>query len=257
MSDTLKIHFYVATSAAAQDAFATLQERYGQHSAEDADVIVPLGGDGTMLEALHKLYKLGKPFYGMNLGTVGFQLNPYQPDGLIERINDAHAYDMAPLKMTATTADGEKVEAIGFNEVALFRETSHAAKIRIFIDDKQPMEQSLIGDGVLVCTPSGSTAYNLSAGGPIIPLGSNILALTPLAPFRPRRWRGALLPHEVKVRFEVIEPETRQVRVETASRMFSKVKEVEVRESRSYSVRMLFDPDHNLEDRILSEQFTP
>ena len=257
MSDQLKIHFYVATSAAAQEAFVVLEKLYGQHTAEDADIIVPLGGDGTMLAALHDHFKLNKPFFGMNLGTIGFQLNPYQAEDLIARINGARAYDMHPLKMTATTADGKKVEAIGFNEVALFRETSHAAKIRIFIDDKEPMKESLIGDGVLVSTPSGSTAYNLSAGGPIIPLGSNVLALTPLAPFRPRRWKGALLPNEVKLRFEVIEPEVRQVRVETASRMFSKVKDVEVRESRSYTVRMLFDPDHNLEDRILSEQFMP
>lgn len=257
MSDPLKIHFYVATSAQAGKAFETLQKQYGQCTAEEADVIVPLGGDGTMLAALHDLYKLRKPFFGMNLGTVGFQLNPYRPDDLIDRIKNAKAIDMPPLKMTGTTIDGEKVEAIGFNEVALFRETSHAAQIRIFIDDKQPMKESLIGDGVLVCTPAGSTAYNFSAGGPIIPIGSNVLALTPLSPFRPRRWKGALLPHEVKVRFEVIEPETRQVRVETASRMFHKVKDVEVRESRSYSVQLLFDPDHNLEDRILSEQFSP
>jgi NAD+ kinase len=257
MDKTLKIHFHAAGHKAAQDALATLSDIYGQCAVEQAEIIVPLGGDGTMLEALHTYFPLGTPFYGMNLGTVGFMLNPYTPDNLKARLEKADSFEIHPLKMTAETTDGSHVEAIGFNEVCLFRETPHAAKITIEINGKQPMSESLIGDGVLVCTPAGSTAYNLSAGGSVIPLDGNILGLTPLSPFRPRRWRGALLPTITEFKFIVNEAETRAVRVETASQMFHNVRVVEVRQSRQNAATVMFDPEHNLEERIAREQFQP
>jgi NAD+ kinase len=253
----LKIYFHAASNARAQDAFRALEKAYGQAQASDADVIVPLGGDGTMLDSLHKFHDLGKPFYGMNLGTVGFLLNPYDEKALETRVAAAHPVDLHPLRMTAHTVDGNKVEALAFNEVTLFRESRHAAKIRIEVNGKEPMSDPLVCDGVMLSTPAGSTAYNLSAGGPIIPLGGDILALTPISPFRPRRWQGALLSTRAQVRFEVIDPDYRRVRAETDSTEVHDIAFVDVHQSTTHKVTLLFNPDHNLEERIIREQFRP
>lgn len=252
-----QIHFHPAADEKAQAAFKALSARYGQVSAEQADIIVPLGGDGTMLDCLHKLHDLNKPFYGMNLGTVGFLLNPYNPDDLPAKLAAAQNVNLFPLRMTATCLDGSQTEALAFNEVALFRETRHAAKIKIHVNGNAPMDETLVCDGVMLATPGGSTAYNLSAGGPIIPLGSNVLALTPVSPFRPRRWRGALLPADARVHFEVVEPAVRPVRAETDFTSVHQITSVDVHQSRSLHVTLLFNPDHNLEERVLKEQFLP
>lgn len=251
------VHFFPAATEKAQKAFRELEKKYGQHSAEEASVIVPLGGDGTMLSALRTFHELGKPFYGMNLGTVGFLLNPYNRKRLDERIAGAQSVVLHPLHMTAKSTDGRRLEAVAFNEVTLFRQTRHAARIQISIDGIRPLEEPLVCDGVMLSTPGGSTAYNLSAGGPIIPLDSNILALTPISPFRPRRWRGALLRDGADVVFDVLEPIDRPVRAETDGGFAENVVSVSVRQSRTVSVTLMFDPGHNLEERILQEQFTP
>lgn len=252
----MKIYFHCADSKDAQDAYKELQGNYKQHDVNECDVIVPLGGDGTMLDALHKFHDLGKPFFGVNLGTVGFLLNPYREHDLTERLKHAESFKIYPLRMKAHTTDGKKVEGLAFNEVALFRQTRHAAKIKILVDGKEHMDETLVCDGVMLSTPAGSTAYNLSAGGPIIPLGGNMLALTPVSPFRPRRWRGAQLPTKAKVRIEVIEPDYRSVRAETDAAEVKNVTHVDIRQSRKNKVTLMFDPDHNLEDRILKEQFS-
>jgi NAD+ kinase len=253
----LKIYFHAATRANAQEAFKALEKIYGQATPQTADVIVPLGGDGTMLECLQKFHDLGKPFYGMNLGTVGFLLNPYEEKDLEARIKAAHPVELRPLNMTAHTLDGKKVEGLAFNEVTLFRAGRHAAKIHIEVNGKKPMNDVLVCDGVMLATPAGSTAYNLSAGGPIIPLGGNLLALTPVSPFRPRRWQGALLSTEAKVKFEVMDPDFRSVRAETDAMQVDNVVSVEVSQSKTHKATMLFNPDHNLEERIIREQFKP
>ncbi len=253
----MKIHFHAGATEEAQAALKELEAEHGQAAPEDADVIIPLGGDGTMLETLHKYHKLGKPFFGINLGTVGFLLNPHNEGNLQDRLKNAKSFKIHPLRMTAHTTKGEDIQALAFNEVALFRETRHAAKIKILIDGKDPMAEDLVCDGILLSTPAGSTAYNFSAGGSIIPLGGNVLALTPISPFRPRRWRGAQLPVNVKVRLEVIEPEYRPVRAETDATEVHNVAYVDIHQSRKHPVTLMFDPDHNLEERILKEQFLP
>lgn len=250
----MKLHFHTSTTEAARDALKKLTAQYGQTEAKKADVIVPLGGDGTMLEALHKFHKLGKPFYGMNRGSIGFLLNAYRREKLLKLIKSAHSVTMHPLRMTATRRNGKKTEAIAFNEISLLREERQAAKLGISIDDVTRLPE-LICDGIILSTPAGSTAYNLSAQGPIVPLSANVLALTPISAFRPRRWRGALLPHNVSVRFDVHEAIKRPV---SASADFTEVRGVvcvDIRESRSIAVTLLFDPDHSLEERILKEQF--
>ncbi len=251
----MKLHFHCADTEEARTVCAALETTHGKHSAQDADIIVPLGGDGTMLETLHKYHELEKPFFGINLGTVGFLLNPHTEKDLIKRLENAESFKIYPLRMTAHTVDGKEVEGLAFNEVALFRQTRHAAKIKILIDGKAPMDETLVCDGLMLSTPAGSTAYNLSAGGPIIPLGGNVLALTPVSPFRPRRWRGAQLPTKANVRFEIIEPAHRPVRAETDAAEVHNVAYVDIRQSRKNQVTLMFDPDHNLEERILKEQF--
>lgn len=250
------IHFHAATSVEAQEAFSTLTGLYGQCNPDDAAVIVALGGDGTMLETLHNFYQTGKPIYGMNRGSVGFMMNPYRAENFLERLNNAQSVTLHPLRMRATTKDGKEIDAIAFNEVSLLREERHAAKISVTVDNIERLPE-LVCDGILVSTPAGSTAYNLSAHGPILPLSANVLALTPISAFRPRRWKGALLPSHVSIKFEVKDPVARPVSATADSTEVRDVARVEVRESKSLSVTLMFDPDHNLEERILKEQFLP
>lgn len=219
------------------------------------DVIVALGGDGFMLQVLHRYMHRNIPVYGMNCGTVGFLLNSFHADNLLERIQNARRATLHPLVMYARTADGKERQELAINEVSLFRESRQAAKIRVSIDHVVRVHD-LIADGILVATPAGSTAYNFSAGGPIIPLNGGLLALTPIAPFRPRRWGGALLNHQSSITFEVLDAEKRPV---SAVADFTEVRDVisvSVFEDRKISLSLLFDPEHNLEERIMSEQFS-
>lgn len=254
--DRSAIAFLATTNETAQLAMKRLSHRYGNCPPAIADVIVSLGGDGFMLETLHAYRHLGKPFYGMNRGSLGFLLNEYREDDLAERLSRAQAVTLYPLSMKAIDVEGTVVEALAFNEVSLLRETRQAAKIQIRIDSVLRLAE-LICDGVIVATPAGSTAYNLSAHGPIIPLETGVLAMTPISAFRPRRWRGALLRHEATVQFDILESTKRPV---SAVADFTEVRDVQtviVKEERSVSMTMLFDPEHNLEERILKEQFAP
>ncbi|MGP1394764.1 MAG: NAD kinase [Inquilinaceae bacterium] len=252
----MKIGFVAAETAEARSARARLVERYGEAPLEDADRIVALGGDGLMLETLHRALDRSTPIFGMNCGSVGFLLNDYREDDLPSRLYRAQAVTLHPLRMTATCVDGAVTEALAINEVSLLRETRQAAKLKISIDGVVRLPE-LICDGALVSTPAGSTAYNLSAHGPIIPLGAAVMALTPISAFRPRRWRGALLPHGAVIGFEVLEAHKRPV---SAVADFTEVRDiagVEVREDRGVALTLLFDPEQNLEERILKEQFEP
>lgn len=255
MSD-MKLAFVSAATEEAAEARAMLVERFGEVPAEQADVVVALGGDGYMLETLRTAIGSGKPIYGMNRGTVGFLMNDYQPDGLPDRLRGAQPVTLYPLQMRATCRDGQVTEGLAINEVSLFRSSAQAAKIRVHVDGIVRMEE-LVCDGVLVSTPAGSTAYNLSAHGPIIPLGADILALTPISAFRPRRWRGALLPHSARILFETIRPEKRPVNAVADVMEVKDVISVEVWEDRSVKLTVLYDPEHNLEERVLMEQFAP
>jgi NAD+ kinase len=249
-----KIAFLASENPVAQAALAELRERYGTVEAKDAEAAVALGGDGFMLETLHRFLDSGVPIYGMHRGSVGFLMNAYEPAGVVERLARAVPVKLYPLEMLVHDRDGRRHRALAFNEVSLLRQGRQAAKIRISVDDVVRVEE-LMSDGVLVATPVGSTAYNLSAHGPIVPLGANVLALTPITAFRPRRWRGALLPHSARVRFEILEAEKRPV---SATADFTEVRdvlEVTVRETRDVAQTVLFDPEHNLEERILKEQF--
>lgn len=220
-----------------------------------AEVIVVLGGDGFMLQTLHTHMKMKMPFYGINCGTVGFLMNQHSLEGLGERIRGARAATIFPLHMYALRASGKEVQALAFNEVSLFRQGRQAAKIRVSIDHVVRLKE-LICDGVLVATPAGSTAYNFSAGGPIIPLGASVIALTPLVPFRPRRWRGALLDHKSCINFTIHEPKKRPVNAVADFTEIDDVAEVVISEQRKSGVTLLFDPEHNLEERIIKEQFS-
>lgn len=254
--DFEKVAFVAAESEQAQEALARLSARYGNADPESADVVVTLGGDGTMLETLHRQMHREIPIFGMNLGSVGFLMNRYDEEDLMRRLADARPAVLHPLLMEARRADGELVTALAINEVSLLRQSHQSAKIRIFIDGTMRLEE-LLCDGVLVATPAGSTAYNLSAHGPIVPLGAPILALTPISAFRPRRWRGALLPHTAEVTFEVLEYDKRPVSAVADYTEVRDVAEVRVREDRSVSHTLLFDPDQSLGERILKEQFAP
>ena len=248
--------FVSSESPTATTAARTLAALYGQCDVESADVIVALGGDGFMLQTLHRFMDSGRPVYGMNRGTVGFLMNEYVEDGLLDRIGEAKLETIHPLLMCATDADGEMTEAFALNEVALFRQSYQAAKIRISIDDEKRLDQ-LVCDGVMVATPAGSTAYNLSAGGPIVPIQSPLMALTPVSPFRPRDWRGALLPNRVSVSFEVLEPEKRPVNAVADHTEVKSVRSVRVSEAQDRNAMLLFDRGHSWEERILNEQFRP
>ena len=251
-----KIAFHAAEGDVAQTARERLAKRYRSAAPDEADVVVVLGGDGYMLQTLHTLMGQNVPIFGMNRGSVGFLLNEYREEGLVERLRKAVRVTLNPLRMTATTIDGRKAAAIAINEVSLLRQTRQTAKLAIKVDGIERLPE-LTCDGVLVATPAGSTAYNLSAHGPIIPLGAGLLALTPISAFRPRRWRGALLPHRARVRFEVLEADKRPVSATADHTEVRDVVAVEVCEDLATSLTLLFDPEHNLEERVLKEQFAP
>jgi NAD+ kinase len=259
METPIRIACLADDSPKAQAAVAELSQRYdfiditGKRT--KPDVIVALGGDGFMLQVLHKYMHRNIPVYGMNCGSVGFLLNSYNAANLLERIAVARRAILHPLVMFTRTRDGREFQELAINEVSLFRESRQAAKIRVTIDHVVRM-QEMIADGILVATPAGSTAYNFSAGGPIVPMNGKLLALTPIAPFRPRRWRGALLNHESSITFEILEADKRPV---SAVADFTEVRDVlsvSVFEERSISLSLLFDPEHNLEERITTEQFS-
>jgi len=254
--DNIKIAVVASNSEVAQAALAELTERYTTVAPEDADIIVALGGDGFMLETQHRFMKLSKPIYGMNRGTVGFLMNEFDLENLPERISIAESADLRPLRMRTKTVYGVTQDALAINEVSVLRQTRQAAKIEIHVDGVIRVPE-LICDGALVATPSGSTAYNLSAHGPIIPLGANVLALTPISAFRPRRWRGALLPSGARVVFRVLEGQKRPVSAVADYTEVRDVASVEIQEDPTMSIQLLFDAEHNLEERILNEQFTP
>ena len=249
-----RIAFVASASETAAAARARLVARYGDVPPEEATVVIALGGDGAMLETQHRLLGRNLPVYGMNRGSVGFLMNDYREEGLLQRLAEAQAAVLHPLRMCATGADGGKQEALAVNEVSLLRETRQAAKIRVLVDGKARLGE-LICDGILVATPAGSTAYNLSAHGPIMPLGAELLALTPISAFRPRRWRGALLPNHVRVRFDVLEPQKRPVNAVADHIEFKSVRGVSVVENRNSACLMMFDPGHSWDERILTEQF--
>ena len=251
---TLRLALLASPTVDAQAALAALVKLHGMHAPQDADVVVALGGDGFMLQTLHRHGELGKPVYGMKLGSVGFLMNQHRVGDLLARIAAAEPAVLHPLEMLAQTESGATVGSLGYNEVSLLRQTRQAAHISIELNGKVRLDE-LICDGVMVATPAGSTAYNFSASGPILPLGANVVALTPIAPFRPRRWRGAVLKSGTEVRFRVLDPFKRPVSATADSHEVRDVTEVLVRESKDRSVTLLFDPVHNLEERILSEQF--
>ncbi|MCV2876403.1 NAD kinase [Rhodobacteraceae bacterium XHP0102] len=254
MGKTLKIAFLASKAQSAQEALAALCATYGQSTPDAADVIVALGGDGFMLSTLHNTQPLGRPVYGMNRGTVGFLMNEYAPEGLIDRLSAAEEAQINPLRMRARRVNGETVEALAINEVSLLRAGPQAAKLRIHVDGKLRM-QELVCDGALLCTPAGSTAYNYSAHGPILPIGADVLAMTAVAAFRPRRWRGALLNKSSSVIFEVVDPDHRPVMADADSVSVSNVTQVEITSAQDVTHRILFDPGHGLEERLLREQF--
>ncbi len=252
--DYQRIAFSASDTPEALEALGVLQKRYGSLSVEEADVLVVLGGDGWMLSSLHKNIQGEIPVYGMNCGSVGFLMNEYREDGLVERLEQAVETRIHPLRMELRTSDGKQHTALAINEVSLLRSSYQAAKIRINMDGKTRLEE-LICDGVLLATPAGSTAYNLSVQGPILPLDASLLALTPISAFRPRRWRGALLPKEVRVVFDVLEADARPVQAAADHQEFFNVESIEIRSAESPDLLLLFDPDHSLEERILREQF--
>jgi NAD+ kinase len=252
--DIPQLAFLADERPEARQARERLAQLYGAVAEDKADILVALGGDGFMLETLHRNLPASKPIYGMNRGSVGFLMNDYSEDGLIERINAAERTVIYPLVMQAVCHDGRQVEALAINEVSLLRQTHQTAKLRILIDGKIRMEE-LVCDGALVSTPAGSTAYNLSAHGPIIPIDGQILALTPISAFRPRRWRGALLHHTAEVTFEVLEPGKRPVSAVADNVEVRDVASVHVSEDRGQPQVMLFDAGRNLEERVLIEQF--
>lgn len=251
-----RIAFVAGATAQAQRSLKTLARRYGHVDPDRAEVIVALGGDGLMLETLHRFMDRGLPIYGMNRGTVGFLLNAYRDRGLHDRLAAAQRVDLHPLAMRARSLAGETAMARAVNEVSLFRQTRQAARLRVRIDGATRMKE-LVCDGAIVATPAGSTAYNLSAHGPIIPLGAELMALTPINAFRPRRWRGALLPSSARLRIEMLEPKKRPVSAVADYTEIRDVSSVVVREDAGTTLTLLFDPEHNLEDRILNEQFIP
>jgi NAD+ kinase len=250
-----KIAFVASSAPNALEALRILHNRYGTTPPEQAEVICALGGDGFMLSTLHRYGALGLPVFGMKLGSVGFLMNQYQEHGLIERLRNAERSVLKPLEMTAQTESGVQQRLLAYNEVSLLRQTRQAAHIEVSLNGQVRLEE-LVCDGVLVATPAGSTAYNFSAMGPILPLGSAVIALTPIAPFRPRRWRGAILRADTNIKLRVLDPYKRPVSVTADSHEVRDVVEVSICEAGQNTVTLLFDPEHNLDDRILNEQFT-
>jgi NAD+ kinase len=254
-SKTEEIAIVAADTPTAQAALAELEDLYPLKPPADADVIVALGGDGFMLQTIHEFISHGKPVFGLNRGSVGFMMNPYSTEDLLGRIRKAEITRIHPLRMAARLANGEHVERLAINEVSMLRQTRQAAKLRIHVDGVIRM-QEMICDGVLVATPAGSTAYNLSAHGPILPLDAGVLALTPISVFRPRRWRGALIPRAAQVRIEVLEPDKRPVSAVADSTEVRDVIEVDISEDRKIAIEVLFEAGHSLSERILAEQFS-
>ena len=250
----MKLAFTASPAPSAQQAADALAARYGNADMDNADVVVALGGDGFMLQTLHTAHGKNLPVYGMNRGTVGFLMNEYAIDELPERVAAAEEARINPLRMVATDLDGGVHSALGINEVSLLRSGGQAAKLRITVDGRLRMEE-LVCDGALVATPAGSTAYNYSAHGPILPIGSDVLALTAIAPFRPRRWRGALLPKSATVRFDVLNPDHRPVMADADSHPVQNVASVEISSEPKVTHRLLFDTGHGLEERLIREQF--
>jgi NAD+ kinase len=250
-----RLAFTASDRPEAIEASEALTARYGAVPESEAQVIVALGGDGFMLETLHRQIDSHRPIYGMNRGSVGFLMNEYSEDDLLERINAAESAVIHPLTMVARDVHGTEHRALAINEVSLLRQTRQTAKLRISIDGKVRLGE-LSCDGALVCTPAGSTAYNLSAHGPIIPLDAKVLALTPISAFRPRRWRGALLQHTAQVSFEILEGDKRPVSAVADNFEVRDVIEVRIAEDREISLQMLFDAERSLEERVLAEQFS-
>lgn len=252
MMAAMKMHFISSSTETASTAADVLSARYGHHPIREAEVIVALGGDGLMLSVMHQ--NRGVPVYGMNRGTIGFLMNSYSEDNLLARILEAEETVVNPLAMTAGTTDGHEHCALAINEVSLLRAGPQAARLRVSVNGKVRM-QELVCDGIILCTPAGSTAYNYSANGPILPLGTDVLAMTAIAAFRPRRWRGAILPKDATVRFDILDPDKRPVMADADSRGVDKVLWVEIRTETSIQHRLLFDPGHGLDERLMREQF--
>ena len=251
---TMKIAFSASKRPEPQTALQVLTQKYGQVSEDSADVIVALGGDGAMLDAMRRRFGDQKPVYGMNRGTVGFLMNQYSEDDLPTRIDRAELASVSPLRMSATDIAGNRHDHLAINEVSMLRQTSQTAKLKIIIDGKQRIEE-LACDGLMVATAAGSTAYNLSAHGPILPIGANLLALTPVSAFRPRRWRGALLRHDAQIEVEVVSPHLRPVSASADNQEVRNIVNVSIHEETSLHLTMLFDTGHALDERILREQF--
>ena len=249
-----KPFFLASNNADAQKKKENLEKKFGNNSTNNADVIVVLGGDGFMLEAIKNQMEKSLPLFGLNYGSVGFLMNAVNDEDLIQRLNSSQSIKISPLSMTANTADGSAHEAIAINEVSLLRETHQAAKIKISIDGNVRLDE-LVCDGVLLSTPSGSTAYNLSAHGPILPINADVLALTPISAFRPRRWKGAILNNKSEVKFEVIDSHKRPVSAVADSAEFREIESVVIKQDNQKSVELLFDAQHSFEERILNEQF--
>ena len=255
-SNTPKLAFVAAATPTARAARARLQKRYGAVKPAEADIIVALGGDGLMLQTLHRHMRRQTPIYGMNLGTVGFLLNTFREAGLLQRLKRARKVSLTPLRMIATNTRGQTFEVMAINEVSLLRSSRQTARLTVSVDGQKRLAE-LSCDGALVATPAGSTAYNLSAHGPILPLGAGLLALTPINAFRPRRWRGALLPRASRVDFTILDPRKRPVAAAADSVEIPNVAKVTVTEANDVELTLLFDPEHDLEERILKEQFAP
>lgn len=252
---SLRIAFFASKRPEARVARDELIARYGDVPEEEADVVVALGGDGAMLDTLRRHLDDGKPVYGMNRGTIGFLMNEYAPDDLPDRISAAEQARLSPLEMIAIDTVGKEHGALAINEVSLFRQTAQSARLKVAVDDRVRIEE-LVCDGIMVATPAGSTAYNLSAHGPILPIGANLLALTPVSAFRPRRWRGALLRHDAKVDIDILAPDRRPVAAAADNLEVRNIARVSIRSDPSRHLTMLFDPGHALDERILTEQFT-
>ncbi len=252
----MKLSFFSANNKNSLEVRELLVKKYGEYSKEEADVIIALGGDGTLLHALHDNIESKLPIYGMNKGSIGFLLNEYKPDDLMERVEQAQICNLTPLQMNTIDIHGEEKTALAINEVSLLRQIHQAAKLEVVIDDVVRLKE-LICDGIIVSTPAGSTAYNLSAHGPILPLNANVLALTPISAFRPRRWNGALIPNKSKITLNVLETDKRPVSAVADFIEVRQVKRVEIFENSEINCQILFDPDMNLDERILKEQFLP
>lgn len=254
MSAAPRIAFAASSAPEAQAALTKLMARYGETDPADAEVLVALGGDGFMLRTLHRLGHLGVPVYGMKCGSVGFLMNRYAVDELPNRVSAAQRVELIPLRMTAATESGQTVTGLAINEVSLLRQTNQAAHIRVLVSGVERVAE-LICDGIMLATAAGSTAYNLSAHGPILPLGTEALAMTSISPFRPRRWRGAILPSSAEVRFEVLDGYKRPVSATADAHEVRNITAVDIALARDVSHQLLFDPDHSLEERIIAEQF--